>query len=248
MEYERYELIYKFDGSKNYLRLIGEDFFKRNQKLGHFLYRNRKIPLVDKIETKNIKEKDQLKIYLLLYKIIYNKSNMFNGCTSLKKFSNSKVKDNENSNIFNSQFYNIKEDEGDLFDFYNESEISENSLYQTINEFDTFSNYSSITKIGQKDSNLSTLSSAYKKISDITYKFTNNSFILSGMFFNCSSLISLPDISGWNINNVSGINFMFYNCSSLKSLPDISNWNINNVTDIGFTFYNCSSLISLPDI
>ena len=45
---------------------------------------------------------------------------------------------------------------------------------------------------------------------------------MSGLFFNCSSLISVPDISKWNTNNVNDMNSMFYECSSLISLPDMS--------------------------
>ena len=47
-----------------------------------------------------------------------------------------------------------------------------------------------------------------------------------------------------------GINFayMFYNCSSLEYLPDISNWNTKNVVIMRGMFYGCSSLKSLPDI
>ena len=52
------------------------------------------------------------------------------------------------------------------------------------------------------------------------------------MFSECSSLISLPDISKWNTNNVTDMNGMFSRCSSLKSLPDISKWNTNNVKKI----------------
>ena len=45
------------------------------------------------------------------------------------------------------------------------------------------------------------------------------------MFFGCKSLISLPDISNWDISNVININFMFSGCSSLQMLPDISKCN-----------------------
>ena len=44
------------------------------------------------------------------------------------------------------------------------------------------------------------------------------------MFCNCSSLISLPDISKWNTKNVLAMCEMFKDCSSLTSLPDISKW------------------------
>ena len=50
------------------------------------------------------------------------------------------------------------------------------------------------------------------------------------------------------IKNIILANGMFYECSSLKLLPDISKWNTNNVTDMSYLFYKCSSLQSLPDI
>ena len=95
---------------------------------------------------------------------------------------------------------------------------------------------------------------------------------MSYIFYRCSSLSSIPDISKWNTNNIVDMSYMFYRCSSLSSLPDLSNWNTNNIidmshmfsgcsklssfiskwtiknTDIRCMFYKCSSLIPLPDI
>ena len=68
------------------------------------------------------------------------------------------------------------------------------------------------------------------------------------MFYNCESLISLPDISKWNTSNVINMSYIFYDCKSLKSLPDISKWNTNNVTNMSHMLFRCESLISLPDI
>ena len=45
---------------------------------------------------------------------------------------------------------------------------------------------------------------------------------MSSIFKNCSSLLSLPDISKWNTDAY--ISGMFDNCSSLSSLSDISKW------------------------
>ena len=39
------------------------------------------------------------------------------------------------------------------------------------------------------------------------------------------------------INNVTNMSDMFYKCSSLSSLPDISKWNTNKVTDMSCIFY-----------
>ena len=41
---------------------------------------------------------------------------------------------------------------------------------------------------------------------------------------------------------------MFKNCSSLISLPDISKWNTSNVKDMSEIFKNCSLLISFTSI
>ena len=51
----------------------------------------------------------------------------------------------------------------------------------------------------------------------------------------CKSLISLPDISSWNTNNVINMSYMFSECNSLKSLPNISIWKNNNVTNMSGT-------------
>ena len=64
----------------------------------------------------------------------------------------------------------------------------------------------------------------------------------SYMFYECSSLIELPDISNWNTKRVTNMNSMFSGCSSLTSLPDISKWKLHNVIDISNMFNGCSSL------
>ena len=62
---------------------------------------------------------------------------------------------------------------------------------------------------------------------------------MSNMFTACKSLSYLPDISKWNINNVTKIRYKFYRCSSLTYLPDISKWNTNNVTIMSCMFGGC---------
>ena len=58
------------------------------------------------------------------------------------------------------------------------------------------------------------------------------------MFYNCSSLSSLPDISKWNTSNVNYMSDMFYRCYSLISLPDLSKWNTNIDKDILYESFN----------
>ena len=43
---------------------------------------------------------------------------------------------------------------------------------------------------------------------------------MSCMFYECSALESLPDISKFDTSNVTLMNHLFYGCNSLKSLPE----------------------------
>ena len=82
-------------------------------------------------------------------------------------------------------------------------------------------------------------------ISNWDSKNINN---MSSMFYGCTSLISFEGISNWNTTNVTDMYSLFKNCTKLKLLPDISKWDTKNVVDMGNMFYNCCSLKSLPDI
>ena len=58
---------------------------------------------------------------------------------------------------------------------------------------------------------------------------------MSKIFYLCYSLISLPDLSKWNIDNVKYIDDIFNSCNSLIILPNISKWIKNDDVD----FYEC---------
>ena len=77
----------------------------------------------------------------------------------------------------------------------------------------------------------------------IKLKGINKISDMSCMFGECSSLLSLPDISKWNTNNATNMSCMFNECSSLLSLPDISKWNAYNVTNMSFIFGAYSNTI-----
>ena len=68
------------------------------------------------------------------------------------------------------------------------------------------------------------------------------------MFYNCSSLFSLPDISIWNAENIDKMDYIFSNCSSLVSLPNLSKWNTSNLKTMECLLSNCISLSLCPDI
>ena len=73
----------------------------------------------------------------------------------------------------------------------------------------------------------------------IKLKNINNVTDMGCMFYDCSSLSSLPNISKWNTKNVTNMGGMFYGCESLSSLPDISKWNTSNVNDMEHMIDKC---------
>ena len=55
---------------------------------------------------------------------------------------------------------------------------------------------------------------------------------MKGMFYGCTALESLLDLSEWVTNKVTDLGSMFEGCEILESLPDISNWNVENVINM----------------
>ena len=133
--------------------------------------------------------------------------------------------------------------------------IIDNKEYNIKEKFKITNNNNDILNIKLKGiENIIDMSNMFKDctslltLSDISKLNINNIIDMSYMFNNCLLLSSLPDISKWNTNNVTNMSYMFNNCKSLLSLPDISKWNTNNVTNMSYMFNNCESLSSLPDI
>jgi surface protein len=59
---------------------------------------------------------------------------------------------------------------------------------------------------------------------------------MSGMFYYCYSLVSIPQI---DTSNVTDMSYMVSNCNSLVSIPQLDT---QNVTNMGKMFNNCYSL------
>ena len=70
---------------------------------------------------------------------------------------------------------------------------------------------------------------------------------MSYLFFECKSLITLPDISKWNTFNVENMRYTFFKCNSLISLPDISKWNTLFVENIECMFLRNYSIQNAYD-
>ena len=277
MEVEIYKMIYKKGIDINNLKILGEEFVKNNRNKGKLAINNKKMffPIKGILSFHNIK---QNKIQMILSKNIFNQSCMFSNCDYLESFSASSFDDIKNFNgkesiIDNENFENDEEfdeefdeelfscpnsdiDEPSLFHGIkrNVSFISENSVdYSCLNdkEVSNFDNKLMIMVNNFSFINLSGMFSDCKSLvslPDISELNTNKVMDMSYMFSNCEALKSLPDISKWNTNNIIDMSYMFSNCEALKSIPDISKWNTNNVIDMSYMFSNCKLLESLPDI
>ena len=90
--------------------------------------------------------------------------------------------------------------------------------------------------------------SSLLSVSDISKIDISNITDISFMFSECRLLPNLPDISFWDTRNIISMRSFFKDCILLKSLPDISKWDIQNVNDMNAIFSGCISLLSLPDI
>ena len=238
--HEIQKLIYKID-NKNKIKIFGEEFVTNNSNKCLIIYKNKIIPLQSYFLFKdiNIEDKKNKKFEILLYEleVISDRSYMFSDCKSLFEFANCEI---NNQEIKDKSIEEGKYLDSEITNKYN------NFLYSDLDEY-LMKNYSNnLYKIS-----LGTLEfflSKYDKINKAKRNYYSSLKNMSHMFYGCSSLISLPDISKWDTNNVKIMDSIFYGCSSLISLPDISKWKTNNVKIMNSIFYGCSSLISLPDI
>ena len=235
-DYFSFELVYKLT-NESHIKLFDSRFVNRNKDKCKIIYNGKEYKLTEYFKfdnNNNNKQNDSIKIQLRTNNNITNLSCMFNKCEELLSVSDVLF---ENSNInINKSFY---ENNSNSIEEYNNSDKTDKTK--------TFYNDNLTQSTIQKNTN----SSVYTKINDVNYlkeKILSNVTDMSQMFYECSSLISLPDLSKWDTKMVTNMNYIFYGCSSLMILPDISKWDIKNVSDMRMMFYRCSSLMLLPDI
>ncbi len=76
----------------------------------------------------------------------------------------------------------------------------------------------------------------------ISYNDTSNVTNMRQMFYNCSSLTTIPQLDTSNVTNMSQ---MFYNCSSLTTIPQLDTSNVTNMVSM---FSGCRRLTSIPQL
>ena len=185
------------------------------------------------------------------YEILYSLNNMKDisyKINALEYINKANIKDKINS-IFN-LYYGMN-----IYEIYIKYKVDKNEIRLFGNDF--VQRYKNICRIiinGKEEElrELKTFSRFGKKIEqyEIKLRGIQNIDNLNHMFYNCESLLSLPDISKWNISNVTDMSYMFswYKSLTSSSLPGISKWNTSNVTDMSYMFNGCESLSYLPDI
>ena len=115
---------------------------------------------------------------------------------------------------------------------------NENNCYLIIdNKIHELCNYLILNETQRRENMLEIKLVEYKPI-------TNMGF----MFYECSSLISVPDINNWNVKYVEKMNSMFSGCNLLQNLPKLSGWDTKKVTDMSCMFAGCASLKYLGDM
>jgi len=68
---------------------------------------------------------------------------------------------------------------------------------------------------------------------------------MKALFSECKNIVSFPDLSKWNVSNVTDMSTMFNECNSLKEPPLIGKWDVRKVVTMKGMFRNC---FSLPEI
>ena len=160
-----------------------------------------------------------------------------------------KINKNENFvKIFDEDFVKAKKDFCKILYEGKEYELQENFNVENINK------NSELLEIKLKIGKITNLYSMFYQCTSLLYLPDISKYDTSGitgmndMFSNCSSLLFLPDISNWNTSKVEKFGEMFDNCTSLTFLPDISKWDTSNAIKMNYMFRNCKSLLYLPEI
>ena len=199
------------DFKEEIIRIFDKYFVEQNGNKCKIIYNNKKYKLkefLDEIDggyNHNIKE---IKLKIIGINNIIDFSDMFHGCFHLLSVSESKIE-------------NIQECISQSYDIFNDNN-SYSSLFDETKTKDTIE--------GNKIINYKLNNSFDLYYGCILSSFDNISS--SCLFDGCKSLLSLPDISNWNISSVTDMSYMFSDYKLYSSLPDIPNLNTSNATNM----------------
>ena len=234
------------------VKIFGKDFVNNNKNKCKILFKNKEFELSEYFSLENL-EINWLNIKLKGFEEITDISNIFNSCNSLSSSTNLSEWNTRNISNMSYLFYGCSELKSlpDISKFNTSNVINMNGMFYNCKSL------LSLPDISNWDtSNVMYLGGIFRGILSLTPLLNDkeilstpkNEMILSGMFYGCSSLLSLPDISKWNLSNVVNISGMFCGCSSLAYIPNISKWDTSKIKNMSMLFAECKSLEFLPDI
>ena len=260
-----FKMVYKLEQNQSEIKIFGEKFINNNKNNCIISYKNKYLPLQKfiRIEDKD-KNEEKIEILLIMIKEVFNISYMFQLCTSLEQFIifeekeiplklNSRKKeknlDSEGEKISDKLYpeNNCCIINISSISFENEPS-NKNSIF---GGYQFLCSYINKIKSNNKINDISCMfygCSSLKSLLDLSKLNTDNLINMKEIFYGCSTLVALPNISNWNTEKVTNMNGIFFGCSSLLLLPDLSKWNTSNVTTMSYIFDGCSSLTLLPDL
>ena len=262
--YELSKISYKIDPNEYAIKIFHKTFVEQNKFNCLIIYKDNIYPLTEYFPMKliDLTKENRLEIILREFIEINNKNYMFFNCTSLEGFPEFKDHQEFLKYLIKDETYIYLNDTKKYQRIYlnndNKKEIEKEMIIQKDVNKNNIKICPSLSFLSNKiklynfcpDSICFMFHNCSSLISlpDISNWDTKNVFTISSLFDGCSSLISLPNLSKWKLNTCEQMSSVFRGCSSLISLPDISGWIINNVQDFPELFKGCSSLVSLPDI
>ena len=234
-------IIYKpKENNDTKVRIFGKEFVKNNKDKCCITYRGKCYELKEFFEDIDCNYNHNGEILLTL--------NGINNITDISYFF-AECDNIETIILLKDNFFNvtnlIEEDSSE-----NNSSINltnnANSFCSSIKRENNF--YGDLSLIYSELSNIPKSSNSSDEMDEKKFLINPDMKAMTHLFYKCSSLISLPDISKLNTSNITDMSCMFEGCGALKTLPDISKWDTHNVKDISCMFKGCNSVISLPDI
>ena len=110
MEKVIYKMIYKIEKTKTdgFYKVLGEEFVENNKDKAKLIINNKIYELSEKIRINNLKNGYFIKVKLIFFNDIFDRSFMFDGCDTLIKILDSQIIKNKfeinlnsNGNLFN---------------------------------------------------------------------------------------------------------------------------------------------------
>ena len=228
-----------------YLNMSGWDFSSMNSMVNWINVSNLRHPL-DKLDLTNAKfsgnlsymfgssQAKEIKLDWVDTSNATNMSYMFDGCENLTELNLSSF---DTSNVI------------DMVWIFNLSSVKDVNMSgrdfamaQSNNKYRAFQSASSLEKINLTNAEFSwSMGSFFQNLTNlggiewIEDRNTSNVKDMNHMFFRCSSLTWLLDLSNWNTNKVTNMDYMFYDNNGLQEL-NLSGWNISNVVNSWVNF------------